>query len=127
MKCTSAAAMLAISALALGATACSSGNDRSAGRYCTAVGDHLGELNSPALATQADIDAMLAKMEYDNLEGEALDAVAMCDEDKLTFLEKRFCEAFNDMQDSRDVRVAVPQIANRGTTPLPRVIKALPR
>jgi len=60
MKCTSAAALLAISALALGATACSSGNDRSAGRYCTAVGDHLGELNSPALATQADIDAMLA-------------------------------------------------------------------
>jgi prophage DNA circulation protein len=59
MRCTSAAALLAISALALGAVACSSGDGRSAGRYCTTVGDHLGELSSPALTSQADIDAML--------------------------------------------------------------------
>ncbi|MFM2076550.1 MAG: hypothetical protein RJA49_440 [Actinomycetota bacterium] len=60
MKCTSAAALLAISAIALGTTACASGDGRSAGRYCTTVGDHLAELNSPVLTSQADIDAMLA-------------------------------------------------------------------
>jgi hypothetical protein len=35
--------------------------ERSEGRYCTEVGDHLAALNSPALAGQADIDAMLAE------------------------------------------------------------------
>lgn len=37
--------------------------------------------------------------------------IAMCDEDKLTFLEKRFTEHYGDMQDSEDTRQAVPQIA----------------
>jgi hypothetical protein len=45
---------------ALAFTAC--GDDaveRSEGRYCTEVGDHLTALNAPTLATQADIDAMV--------------------------------------------------------------------
>lgn len=37
--------------------------------------------------------------------------IAMCDEDKLTFLEKRFVEHFDTMQESEDTREAVPQIA----------------
>jgi hypothetical protein len=31
-------------------------------------------------------------------------AIAMCEEDKLHFLERRFCEHFDDVQDSDDVR-----------------------
>lgn len=56
----STAALFAFSAFAIGLTACGSGDDRSAGRYCTAVGDHLADLNAPTLATQADIDTLLA-------------------------------------------------------------------
>ena len=37
--------------------------------------------------------------------------IGMCDEDKLTFLEKRFVEYFENMQESDDTREAVPQIA----------------
>lgn len=37
--------------------------------------------------------------------------IAMCDEDKLTFLEKRFVEHFEAMKDSEDTRQAVPKIA----------------
>jgi hypothetical protein len=39
--------------------------------------------------------------------------IAMCDEDKLTFLEKRFVEHYADIQDSEEVREAVPQIARQ--------------
>lgn len=39
------------------------------------------------------------------------DQIAMCQNDKLHFLERRFAEHHADMQDSQDVRVAVPQIA----------------
>ena len=35
--------------------------ERSEGRYCTEVGDHLAALNSPTLAAEADIDAMLTE------------------------------------------------------------------
>ena len=37
--------------------------------------------------------------------------IGMCDEDKLTFLERRFTEHFETMQESEDTREAVPQIA----------------
>lgn len=37
--------------------------------------------------------------------------IGMCDEDKLTFLERRFTEHFETMQDSEETREAVPQIA----------------
>jgi hypothetical protein len=37
--------------------------------------------------------------------------IGMCDEDKLPFLERRFTEHFESMQDSEEVRAAVPQIA----------------
>lgn len=43
-----------------------------------------------------------------------LRAVAMCDSDKVHFLEKRFAEHFEDLQDAEDIRVAVPQIAYSG-------------
>lgn len=46
--------------LLLGLAACGSDADQhSAGNYCTKVGDHLSELDSPELSTQADIDVML--------------------------------------------------------------------
>jgi hypothetical protein len=38
-------------------------------------------------------------------------AIAMCDEDKLHFLERRFAEHFESIQDATDTREAVPQIA----------------
>lgn len=38
-------------------------------------------------------------------------AIAMCDEDKLHFLERRFAEHFESIQDATDTRAAVPQIA----------------
>jgi hypothetical protein len=37
--------------------------------------------------------------------------IAMCDEDKLHFLERRFTEHYESLQDSEDVRSAVPEIA----------------
>lgn len=44
--------------------------------------------------------------------------IGMCDQDKLTFLERRFTEHFEAMQDSEDVREALPQIAYRDDAPL---------
>jgi hypothetical protein len=38
-------------------------------------------------------------------------AIAMCDSDKLHFLERRFAEHFETMRDAEDVRADVPQIA----------------
>lgn len=37
--------------------------------------------------------------------------IAMCDTDKLHFLERRFAEHYESIQDAKDVREAVPQIA----------------
>ncbi|MBI4933199.1 MAG: hypothetical protein HY828_04935 [Actinobacteria bacterium] len=54
--------LLALPALALVLVAC--GDDpaeRSEGRYCTEVGDHLAALNTPTLATPDDIDSMLGE------------------------------------------------------------------
>jgi hypothetical protein len=59
MKWSSALAVLAVSAIGLALVACSDDSDRTAGRYCTEVGDHLAQLNAPTVATQADVDAML--------------------------------------------------------------------
>lgn len=41
-------------------------------------------------------------------------AIAMCDLDKMGFLERRFAEHFESMQDAEDVREAVPQLAYGG-------------
>lgn len=38
-------------------------------------------------------------------------AYAMCDEEKLPYLEKRFCEHFDQISEVEDARVNVPQIA----------------
>jgi hypothetical protein len=59
MKWSSALAVLAVSATGLAAVGCSDDADRTAGRYCTEVGDHLAQLNAPTLGAQADVDAML--------------------------------------------------------------------
>lgn len=37
--------------------------------------------------------------------------IAMCDTEKLHFLERRFCEHYESIQDADDVREALPQIA----------------
>jgi hypothetical protein len=42
-------------------------------------------------------------------------AIAMCDSDKLHFLERRFAEHFEQMQDAGDTRDAVPQLAGERT------------
>lgn len=39
--------------------------------------------------------------------------IAQCDESKLHFLERRFCEHFEAIQDADEVRAAVPAIAAR--------------
>jgi hypothetical protein len=41
-------------------------------------------------------------------------AIAMCDLDRIGFLERRFAEHFESMQDAEDVRDAVPQLAYGG-------------
>lgn len=38
--------------------------------------------------------------------------IALCDLDKLQFLEKRFNEAYESMQDAQDVRVSLPHLGN---------------
>lgn len=43
-----------------------------------------------------------------------LRAVAMCDSDKVHFLERRFAEHFESISDAEDVRAAVPEIAYSG-------------
>jgi hypothetical protein len=45
-------------------------------------------------------------------------AVAMSPTDKTPFLERRFCEHYEAMQDADDVREAVPQIAYSGSRTL---------
>lgn len=62
MQWTPAAAFVTLSAagLALGLGACSDGDARSDGRYCTEVGDHLTELNTTAFGTSTDIDIVVA-------------------------------------------------------------------
>lgn len=41
-------------------------------------------------------------------------AIAMCDSEKLHFLERRFAEHFESIQDAEDVREEVPQLAFTG-------------
>lgn len=41
-------------------------------------------------------------------------AIAMCETDKLTFLERRFAEHYGQIQDAEDIREAVPQVAYSG-------------
>lgn len=43
-----------------------------------------------------------------------LRAIAMSDVESTCFLERRFCEHFESIQDAEDVREAVPQIADSG-------------
>lgn len=44
-------------------------------------------------------------------------ALAMCDEDKLHFLERRFVQVYESLQDSNDTRQALPQIAGPAARP----------
>lgn len=37
-------------------------------------------------------------------------AIAQCDQDKLHFLERRFCEHYESLQDANEVREALPQL-----------------
>jgi DNA-binding Lrp family transcriptional regulator len=41
------------------------------------------------------------------------EAIAQCDVSKLQFLERRFCEHYETIEDATDTRAAVPQIAER--------------
>jgi hypothetical protein len=61
MKQWAARAVISISVGALGAVVagCSSTPDRSEGRYCTEVGNHLIQLNQPVLRNSDDLAAML--------------------------------------------------------------------
>lgn len=46
-------------------------------------------------------------------------AIAMCDTDKLPFLERRFCEHYETVQDATETREALPLIASKtGLHPL---------
>ena len=44
-------------------------------------------------------------------------AIGMTDEDKLHFLETRFCEHYEQIEDRTDIRKAVPEIANHERKP----------
>ena len=52
--------LAALAAVVMAAVACSDdGGGRTDDGYCTAVSEHLAELNQPALATSDEIDATL--------------------------------------------------------------------
>lgn len=56
--------------------------------------------------------------------------IAMCDSDKLHFLERRFAEHFDSMQEADDIREAVPHIAYEDRKQLggpQRIDRLLPR
>lgn len=57
MKYSSAVAVLVIAAVGL--VACGDDQERTEGRYCTEVGNHLAALNTPSLTDAADVEAML--------------------------------------------------------------------
>lgn len=52
-------------------------------------------------------------------------AIALCDSEKLHFLERRFSEHFETMQDAEDTRDAVPEIAFDGRLKLGNVLKRI--
>lgn len=54
-------------------------------------------------------------------------AIAMCDSDKLHFLERRFAEHFASMQDAQDIREDVPLLAFSRSNALggPKAVRAL--
>lgn len=47
-------------------------------------------------------------------------AIAMCDRDKLPFLERRFTEAYQTIQDAHEIREALPELAPDPMLRLPR-------
>lgn len=83
-------------------------------RHAASSGYRSGPLNDPL------VDAVTRAIG-------GYEAIAMCNTDKLGFLERRFCEHYEQMQDADDVREAVPQIAHHGAKRLagPKLIGAL--
>lgn len=50
--------------------------------------------------------------------------LAMCDSDKLGFMERRFAEHYEDLQDAEDVRGSIPQIAHNPARQLKGPVRA---
>lgn len=77
-------------------------------------------------ALQWTVNGYVEKPGTDPLVSQALrsiggaNALAMCETGKLHFLERRFCEHYEALQDAAEVRDAVPQIA--GPDSVPRLI-----
>jgi hypothetical protein len=86
---------------------------------------HFEQLRKAGRPTAGEAWADIRAMARHSYEGEPADpnaaralralgglrAVAMCDSDKVHFLERRFCEHFEQIQDAVEVRTALPQIA----------------
>jgi hypothetical protein len=87
---------------------------------------HFEQLRKAGRPTAGEAWADIRAMARRSFEGEPMDpiaaralralgglrAVAMCDSDKVHFLERRFAEHFDAMQDSEEIRQALPQIAD---------------
>jgi hypothetical protein len=86
---------------------------------------HFEQLRKAGRPTAGEAWADIRAMARRSYEGEPADpiaaralqalgglrAVAMCDSDKVHFLERRFAEHFEQIQDAEGVRTALPQIA----------------
>jgi hypothetical protein len=86
---------------------------------------HFEQLRKAGRPTAGEAWADIRAMARHSFEGEPTDpiaaralralgglrSVAMCDSDKVHFLERRFADHFEAMQDSEEIRQALPQIA----------------
>lgn len=91
---------------------------------------HFEELQKAGRPTAGEAWTQIRQMARGSLTGEpddpaaakalraigGLRAVGMCDFSKIEFMERRFAEHFEAIQDADDVREAVPQIAGHAST-----------
>jgi hypothetical protein len=102
---------------------------------------HFEQLRKAGRPTAGEAWAHIRAMARQSFEGEPADpiaaralqalgglrSVAMCDSDKVHFLERRFAEHYEAMQDSEEVRQALPQIAEDRRIGVSAVAKQLAR
>lgn len=94
------------------------GRDTAAESWARAVGHAASSAYRRGLLGDSNIDLVVR-----GLGGYA--AIAMCEEDKLHFLERRFCEHFETLQDAVDTREALPAITAPMALRLNGVVKQL--
>lgn len=102
---------------------------------------HFEQLRKAARPTAGEAWTQIREMARQSFSGEPADpvaaqalrtlgglrAVAMCESDKVHFLERGFAEHYESIREAEEVRQAVPQIAGESRLALPGAIKHLAR